>query len=557
MKKSLLLCWIIIQSVSAAVAQAVAPSQPLPDGKVPINVVRNSDSHSSVIVSQNESYRTISNCNCWIPRDNGWPVVPFQNCGTLVDTIEYRNDDCSTDTITLVSPFCFYGQYLRKLFINNNGNISFGTSYGTFSSDSFPNSNYVMIAPFWADVDTRGALSGLIYYQLTNTHLIIQWDSVGYFNTQDDKRNAFQLILTDGMDPLLPMGYNVSFCYKDMEWTTGSASQGVGGFGGTPATVGVNQGNGTNFIQIGRFDQPGNAYDGPSGAYDGVDFLDNQSFLFNTCISSFNVSPIVSSLSTCDTVVLCLGDTITLNADFVSPETNQLTQASVNLNNTQDATILSQTQGIIANASVFVTATNNNLGYHTIQFSGTDNGTPAQTTTVPVTLRIIGQPVALFQAFPDTGTTVYLDNRSTDYSRVFWDFGDGTSGYSTFDTLHYYAQPGTYNVMLIAESYAGCFSDTTYQTVIVTNTSGIQTITTRPFVTVVPNPSRGVIRLSGKSSEEFVLSLTDAAGREVYRSARIHTGEELDVRELPHGIYFYTIRMEDASVLRTGKLIIE
>ena len=42
-------------------------------------------------------------------------------------------------------------------------------------------------------------------------------------------------------------------------------------FGGTPATVGANQGNGTDFFLVGRFDQAGNAYDGPGGANDGVD----------------------------------------------------------------------------------------------------------------------------------------------------------------------------------------------------------------------------------------------------------------------------------------------
>jgi hypothetical protein len=66
-------------------------------------------------------------------------------------------------------------------------------------------------------------------------------------------------------DPMLPNGNNVAFCYGDMQWTTGSASQGgTGGFGGVPSTVGVNKGDGTNFIQIGRFDASQvHAYDGP------------------------------------------------------------------------------------------------------------------------------------------------------------------------------------------------------------------------------------------------------------------------------------------------------
>ncbi|MBK8364521.1 MAG: hypothetical protein IPL24_12920 [Bacteroidetes bacterium] len=93
------------------------------------------------------------------------------------------------------------------------------------------------------------------------------------------------MIITDGFDPLLPPGSNVSFCYQDMQWTTGDASQGAGGFGGVPATVGVNSGNGTDYIQIGLFDQAGSQYDGPFANNDGIDALDNQSFIFNVCQS--------------------------------------------------------------------------------------------------------------------------------------------------------------------------------------------------------------------------------------------------------------------------------
>ncbi len=555
-KKLLITVFAIFQMVTLSVdAQQSAVGATFFPGKDPaLNMARNSNEHSQIIYTPEGASRTISSCDCWVERDRAWQVAPFTN-GTAPD---YRNDDGSTDTISLVSPFCFYGQYLRKLFINNNGNISFGSPYATYSSDSFPNTNFVMIAPFWADVDTRGALSGLVYYELTNTHLIVQWDSVGYFNSMDDMRNAFQLIITDGLDPLLPSGYNVGFCYKNMEWTTGSASQGVNGFGGVPATVGVNQGNGINYIQMGRFDAPGNTYDGPYGAADGISFLDNQSFVFNTCINNFNIAPVVSSLSACDTIVLCLGDTTTISVEFLAPENNQQTTPSVNLGSMQDATVTNVTPGSVASASVFVTATNNNTGFHTIQFLGTDNGTPTQVTTTPVTIRVVAAPTAAYLAIPDTGTTIYFDNRSTDYSRCFWDFGDGTAGYSTFDTLHYYAVPGTYNVMLLAYSAGGCFTDSIMQTITVfNNTSGVATIDAKPFVTVVPNPSKGQIRIAGKISETVTIRMTDASGRLVYERDRVAAGQELDVRELQHGIYFYTILTSDAAVLRTGKLVIE
>lgn len=97
-------------------------------------------------------------------------------------------------------------------------------------------------------------------------------------------------------------------------------STGTGGFGGpNPATVGINQGNGTDYIQIGRFDSPGGVFDGPYGNADGIDFLDNQNFILNACISSPgmpNVPPIMMSTQTCDTLTVCENDTLLITGTF-------------------------------------------------------------------------------------------------------------------------------------------------------------------------------------------------------------------------------------------------
>lgn len=126
--------------------------------------------------------------------------------------------------------------------------------------------------------------------------MYVNWVDVGYYNSATDKLNNFQLIITNGADPVIGTDKNVSFCYKDMQWTTGAASQGINGFGGIPSTVGANRGNGVDFIQFTRNDQPGTLYDGPFGNPDGVDWLDNKFFLFTTSTSTQNIPPIASGL---------------------------------------------------------------------------------------------------------------------------------------------------------------------------------------------------------------------------------------------------------------------
>lgn len=378
---------------------------------------------------------TAGGCQCMVPVDPTFSVVPITS-GSAPD---YRNDDGSTALIPLGFNFCFYGTTYNSCYINNNGNISFGSPYSTFSSNPFPDAGFVMIAPFWGDVDTRNLASGLPYFKKTATSLIVKWSNVGYYSSYADKLNDFQLIITDGTDPMLPNGNNVAFCYGDMQWTTGDASDGVNGFGGTPATVGVNKGDGTNYIQIGRFDQPGASYDGPYGLNDGVSFLDNKSYFFNTCGTNNNLPPIVQDAtgggSTCgDTIRICaLGDTLVYTTTFLAPENTQ----SITINGSaptlgssfQPLGVTTSTAGTTTYAWMVV-ATPTVTGIHTVVVTGTDNGAPPLSSSATYFIKIQNLPVpqpTLSIAPAGTvcatpGATVSLVN-FPDYDNVYWSTG--------------------------------------------------------------------------------------------------------------------------------------
>jgi hypothetical protein len=234
-------------------------------------------------------------CDCWIAPDNSYSQAMSPN------------DDQSSAIITLPFAFNLFGDPYTEVYINNNGNISFGNSYGTFTASGFPSADFIMVAPFWADVDTRGEdgnglNGGEVVYKVTDHALYVNWVDVGYYAMMTDKHNAFQLIVTDGTDPVIPSGNNVSFCYQDMQWTTGAASQGVDGFGGVPATVGVNRGNGTDHAQVGRFSLNDASYAGPYVESSGIDWLDNTHFYLSTLGSG--VPPIFGSTFDCDTVIV-------------------------------------------------------------------------------------------------------------------------------------------------------------------------------------------------------------------------------------------------------------
>lgn len=345
----------------------------------------NPNAVSNLRVTPRDPNTKSTTCNCWIPRDTTWNICPFNGSGGSGGpgtAPEFRNDDWSTPLITLPFDLCFYGQTVNQVYINNNGNVSIGTPYSSFTSNSFPDSAYVMIAPFWGDVDTRDSTSGLVYYKLTPTYMIVQWDHVGYFNFDiTDKFNTFQLIFTDGNDPILGIGNNISFCYQDMQWTTGDASSGVNGFGGLPATVGVNEGNGTDYFLFGRFDQTGNIYDGPQGANDGIDWLDNKNLVFNACTTSPNVLPSQNSLDACEVIRLCLNETLSFTVNYDSPEPGQTTSVILNQGTMTGINVISNTPGNTATINFTLTGTPSNIGIHSFQLQAQDNVIPPGITT--------------------------------------------------------------------------------------------------------------------------------------------------------------------------------
>ncbi len=150
-----------------------------------------------------------------------------------------------------------------------------------------------------------------------------------------------------------------------------------------PSTVGVNKGDGINYLQLGRFDQPGTAYDGGYGANDGVSWLDFKSFYFNVC-SSTNIPPIPTGVNQCgDTVRVCgIGDTIISNILFLSPEIGQNTTVTVTAPGVSGFSVLSTTTGNPGSATFQLIANSSNAGVNHIILTGTDDGVPAGVTVL-------------------------------------------------------------------------------------------------------------------------------------------------------------------------------
>ena len=210
-------------------------------------------------------------CYDYVPND-GWTALP-------------RNDDQGYIQQIGIN-FPWLGQIKNSLYINTNGNLSFDGPFRSYQPTGFDSNSINMIAAFWADIDTRGAEDGHIWYKTTSDNkFVITWEEVARYggDSTNPLRNTFQIVLSDASYA----GDHICFCYSDMEWTIGSATH-TGA-----AQVGIAGGAGHTF-NLGQFSGTDETFNGLGTSGNGVRYLNNKSFCFNS--DAINHTPSLSQI---------------------------------------------------------------------------------------------------------------------------------------------------------------------------------------------------------------------------------------------------------------------
>ena len=199
------------------------------------------DQLNSIECIKFESNHNIALTNAFV--DHGGSSIP-------------ANDDGSSSFIDITSVFSdglnFFGRDFTGVYVNNNGNVTFGSPLSTYTPGLIGgSSSLAIIAPFWGDVDTRGAGS-LVRYGLDAERgtFTATWANVDYYSATSSTHasifNSFQLELIDqGCGD-----FEIIFRYADINWTTGDASNGVGGLGGNVARAGFSFGDQVHYFEL-------------------------------------------------------------------------------------------------------------------------------------------------------------------------------------------------------------------------------------------------------------------------------------------------------------------
>jgi len=181
--------------------------------------------------------------------------------------------NCTPSTMPIGFTLQFYGTQFSVLYLNNNGNITFDQPLGDYTPFGLNGVSAQIIAPFFADVDTR--VGNVVTFGNDTVNGFpafgVNWINVGCFSQETDKLNSFQLVLISRPDRN-PGDFDIEFNYDQVQWETGDASGGVDGLGGSSAVAGFSNGSGLpgTYFQLQGSAQPGEFLDrNPGGLIHG------------------------------------------------------------------------------------------------------------------------------------------------------------------------------------------------------------------------------------------------------------------------------------------------
>jgi hypothetical protein len=156
------------------------------------------------------------------------------------------NDDGSTAEIKLPFKVNYFGKTYGGVYVNNNGNLTFGASQSQYTPQPLGSITLPMIAPFWADVDTR--VGNVVTYGSGTVEghkaFGVNWPGVGCYAERDATTNTFQVLLISRSD-IGTGDFDIEFNYGPIEWESGQASGGNEScLEGVPARAGYASGTG-------------------------------------------------------------------------------------------------------------------------------------------------------------------------------------------------------------------------------------------------------------------------------------------------------------------------
>jgi hypothetical protein len=149
-------------------------------------------------------------------------ILPWFDASTLPP-----NDDVSSGLVPLGFAANFFGTTYTALYVNNNGNVTFDVPLPIFTPFDLKSSQRAIVAPFFADVDTR--IGNVVTYGTGTVDghpaFGVTWPGVGCYNRNTSVLNFFQVLLVSRAD-VRAGDFDIVFNYDSIQWEAGQLSGG-------------------------------------------------------------------------------------------------------------------------------------------------------------------------------------------------------------------------------------------------------------------------------------------------------------------------------------------
>jgi len=148
-----------------------------------------------------------------------------------------RGDDTANQVVGLPFTMNWNGTNYTQVYINMNGNVTFGSGYTGYNPNpALSTLGQDMMAPFWADVDTRNTTLGNVSYSNITSGSVptvdghaaffVNWIDVGRFNyttAGNTVTDSFQLVIVDRSDTGAG-NFDFMFNYDEIAWDQATSS---------------------------------------------------------------------------------------------------------------------------------------------------------------------------------------------------------------------------------------------------------------------------------------------------------------------------------------------
>lgn len=176
----------------------------------------------------------------------------------------------STGGVNFGFPIVFFGLPFFIAFVNENGNITLDSPFGSYAQPDLYATGRQIIAPFFSDVEAVNSPSDLGTGAVTygtgsfdgRDAFGVNWIDVNYDLGSGELLNSFQLILVDRTNEGAMGDFDIVFNYDGISWEVGDLSGGNEGL--------VDEDYSSNFFPpLAGFSNPGGFVNNP------VDFTDS------------------------------------------------------------------------------------------------------------------------------------------------------------------------------------------------------------------------------------------------------------------------------------------